>query len=141
MENFTPVSGLVGGMLIGSAASLFLFLNGRVAGISGILGGSFKASAHDLVWRIAFLLGIVLGPLVVAALGGTLPDVTPEVSLPVLLVAGLLVGFGTQLGNGCTSGHGVCGIARGSPRSIVATVVFFAGAAFAVFVMRHVIGA
>jgi uncharacterized membrane protein YedE/YeeE len=105
MENFTPVSGLVGGMLIGSAASLFLFLNGRVAGISGILGGSFKASAHDLVWRIAFLLGIVLGPLAVAALGGTLPDVTPEVSLPVLLVAGLLVGFGTQLGNGCTSGH------------------------------------
>jgi hypothetical protein len=140
MENFTPVSGLAGGLLIGSAASLFVLLNGRIAGIAGIVGGLFGAPSKELGWRFAFLAGLVAGPAVVALLGGHVPAVAIQASLPVLIVAGLLVGFGTRLGNGCTSGHGVCGIARGSPRSLVATSVFFAVAALTVFVVRHVIG-
>jgi hypothetical protein len=140
MEDFTPVSGFIGGLLIGGAASLLVLLNGRVAGISGILGGIFGAAAEDLTWRVAFVAGLVIGPLAVVAVGGRLPDISPQGSLPVLIVAGLLVGFGTRLGNGCTSGHGVCGIARGSPRSIVATCAFFAVAAITVFVARHVVG-
>jgi uncharacterized membrane protein YedE/YeeE len=140
MENFTPGSGFVGGLLIGGAASLFVLLNGRVAGVSGILSGLIGSPKHDRAWRLAFVAGIVLGPLVLAALGGALPEVELQAPLPILLLAGLLVGFGTQLGSGCTSGHGICGIARGSPRSIAATAVFFAVAAATVFVMRHVIG-
>jgi uncharacterized membrane protein YedE/YeeE len=140
MENFTPWSGLVGGLLIGGAASLFVLLNGRVAGVSGILSGLIGSPKDDRAWRLAFVAGIVLGPLVLAALGGALPEVELQAPLPILLLAGLLVGFGTQLGSGCTSGHGICGIARGSPRSIAATAVFFAVAAATVFVMRHVIG-
>ncbi len=140
MENFTPVSGFIGGILIGGAASLFVLLNGRVAGISGILGGVFGAAPADLGWRIAFVAGIVIGPVIVGALGGPVPEIILQASLPVLIIAGLLVGFGTRLGGGCTSGHGVCGIARGSPRSLVATATFFAAAVITVFVMRHIVG-
>jgi len=140
MDNFTPVSGFIGGLMIGGAASLLVLLNGRVAGISGILGGIFGAAADDLGWRLAFVAGIVLGPFAVMAFGGRLPEIALQGSLPVLIVAGLLVGYGTRLGNGCTSGHGVCGIARGSPRSIAATGVFFAVAAITVYVVRHVFG-
>ena len=141
MTNFTPVTGLIGGALIGLAAALFVLVNGRVTGISGILGGVLGAPRNDLGWRATFLAGLVAGPLLVAAVRGALPEITLQASLPMLIVAGLLVGFGTQLGNGCTSGHGVCGIARGSPRSIWATVVFLATAAATVFVVRYVIGA
>lgn len=139
MDNFTPVSGFIGGLLIGGAATLLVLLNGRVAGISGILGGIFGAAASDLMWRFAFVAGLVIGPFIVGALGGAVPDIVLQAPVPVLVVAGLLVGFGTRLGNGCTSGHGVCGIARGSPRSFVATAVFFVVAVATVFVMRHVV--
>lgn len=139
MDDFTPISGLVGGLLIGGAASLFVLFNGRVAGISGILGGVFGAGGGDLAWRIAFLAGIVIGPMIVFALGVPVPTVVLQVPVPVLIIAGLLVGFGTRLGNGCTSGHGVCGLARGSPRSLAATAVFFACAVVTVFVLRHVL--
>ena len=139
MDNFTPMSGFIGGALIGAAASLLVLLHGRIAGISGIFGGLFGAALLDLPWRIAFVLGIVLGPWVVVALGGASPQIQVLASVPLLIGAGSLVGFGTRLGNGCTSGHGVCGLARGSRRSIVATVVFFTVAALTVFVMRHLL--
>ena len=137
MDNFTPISGFVGGLLIGGAASLFVLLNGRVAGISGILGGVFGAARGDMGWRIAFVAGIVIGPMIVLALGGPVPAVVLQAPVTVLIIAGLLVGFGTRLGNGCTSGHGVCGLARGSPRSLAATAVFFTCAVATVFVLRH----
>ena len=137
MENFTPISGLIGGAMIGAAASLFVLLNGRVAGISGILGGLVAADRDDRLWRLAFLAGLVLGPLLVSVMTGAIPVIELQAELPVLVLAGLLVGFGTRLGNGCTSGHGVCGIARGSKRSFVATLVFFSVAAATVFAVRH----
>ncbi|MGB0630926.1 MAG: YeeE/YedE family protein [Alphaproteobacteria bacterium] len=140
MENFTPVAGLAGGLLIGAAASLFVLLNGRVLGISGIVGGLFGGAGGDLPGRIALIAGIVLGPLLYGAAGGVVPAIDVSDSLPLLVVGGLLVGFGTRLGNGCTSGHGICGLARVSPRSLAATGVFFATAAITVFVVRHVAG-
>ena len=140
MDNFTPVQGFLGGLLIGGAASLLVLLNGRVAGISGIVGGAFAAASTDLAWRISFVAGIVIGPVIVGALGGPVPDIVLPTPLPLIVVAGLLVGFGTRLGSGCTSGHGVCGIARGSPRSLVATAVYFAIAVLTVFVMRQIAG-
>tara|TARA_R110000787_G_scaffold9173_5_gene32241 strand:+ start:399 stop:824 length:426 start_codon:yes stop_codon:yes gene_type:complete len=140
MENFTPLAGLTGGLLIGAAASLFVVLNGRVLGISGILGGLLGGAARDAAWRLALLGGIVAGPLLLAAVRGSMPEITVTASLPVLAAGGLLVGLGTRLGNGCTSGHGVCGLARGSARSLVATAVFFGTAAITVFVVRHVAG-
>jgi len=140
MTDFTPVSSALGGMLIGASAMLLWLSLGRVAGISGILGGLAGARAEDRGWRIAFLAGLIGAPLLFARLAGTPPsDIAAGPAL--LVAAGLLVGFGTRLGAGCTSGHGVCGIARLSPRSIVATLVFMATAGATVFVTRHVIGA
>lgn len=139
IENFTPWSALAGGMLIGLAATLLLWLTGRIAGVSGIAGALLGRPGADQIWRVMFIAGIVIG----AGLYG-LAAPTPieiEASWPVLIIGGLLVGFGTQLGNGCTSGHGVCGIARLSPRSIVATLVFMASAMATVFFVRHIIGA
>jgi uncharacterized membrane protein YedE/YeeE len=141
MEHFTPVSALLGGVMIGLAVSALLLLNGRIAGISGILGGSLEASKDDLLWRIFFLTGLVLGPWLVTAVRGRFPEIVMQAPLLILVVAGVLVGFGTRLGKGCTSGHGVCGVARASPRSIVATVVFFLAAAITVFITHHVLGA
>ncbi len=141
MEHFTPVSALLGGVMIGLAVSALLLLNGRIAGISGILGGSLEASKDDLLWRIFFLTGLVLGPWLVTAVRGRFPEMVMQAPLLILVVAGVLVGFGTRLGKGCTSGHGVCGVARASPRSIVATVVFFLAAAITVFITHHVLGA
>ncbi|RDI59985.1 YeeE/YedE family protein [Microvirga subterranea] len=141
MDHFTPVSALVGGMLIGGSAALILILNGRVAGISGILGGLLPPSRGDVSWRIAFLAGLLLAPVIYRAFGGAIPPITVEASVPVLAIAGFLVGFGTRLGAGCTSGHGVCGVGRGSPRSIVATAVFTATAIVTVLVTRHLLGA
>jgi uncharacterized membrane protein YedE/YeeE len=140
MENFTPVSALVGGLLIGASAALFLILNGRIAGISGILGGLLHPSRSELGWRIAFLAGLMLAPFIYIVAGGALPPVTLNAPLALVILAGLLVGFGTRLGAGCTSGHGVCGIGRGSPRSLAATVAFMATAIATLFITRHVLG-
>jgi uncharacterized membrane protein YedE/YeeE len=140
MENFTPASALIGGLLIGSSAALLLVLNGRIAGISGILGGLLDPARSEIGWRMAFLAGLFVAPLVYVGFGGVLPTVSLDASLPILVVAGLIVGFGTRLGGGCTSGHGVCGIGRGSPRSLVATGVFMATATATVFVTRHILG-
>jgi uncharacterized membrane protein YedE/YeeE len=142
MENFTPVSSLVGGMLIGVSAVLFMLLNGRIAGVSGIAGGLIAPVAGDWQWRLAFVLGLICGPLVFMALGGQLPDIQfPVSSTFALAAAGLIVGFGTRLGGGCTSGHGVCGVSRLSPRSIVATVAFMFTGFATVYIIRHLLGA
>tara|TARA_R110002126_G_scaffold35040_19_gene108188 strand:+ start:4515 stop:4976 length:462 start_codon:yes stop_codon:yes gene_type:complete len=140
VDNFTPLTGLGGGLLIGAAASLFVLIYGRVLGVSGILGGLFGGAREDVLFRLALLAGIVTGPLLLRTVGAYTPDIAVSASWPLLAVAGLLVGFGTRLGNGCTSGHGVCGIARGSRRSLAATAVFFGAAAFTVFAARHVFG-
>lgn len=140
MENFTPVSGLIGGILIGLAATMLLLLNGRIAGISGIVGGMLVSRVRGLFgWRAAFVAGLLIGASGYSLVAGGVP-VEIEASLPVLAVAGLLVGFGTRLGSGCTSGHGVCGIGRLSKRSIAATATFFAVAIVTVYVANHVIG-
>jgi hypothetical protein len=139
MENFTPVSGLVGGLLLGLAATMLLLLNGRISGISGIVGGLLAPKSSEVGWRVVFLVGLLLGAFgYVLATGGALP-VRMQASMPILIVAGLLVGFGTRLGSGCTSGHGLCGIARFSKRSIAASAVFFGVAMLTVFLTRHVI--
>ncbi|HEX2741927.1 MAG TPA: YeeE/YedE family protein [Rubrobacter sp.] len=139
MEDFTPVSGLVGGLLIGLAVTLMLLLNGRIAGISGIVGGLLAPKGGDRGWRVAFVAGLLLGALAsILAIGGPAP-VDVLASPPAILAGGLLVGFGTRLGSGCTSGHGLCGMARLSRRSIVATAVFFGVAMFTVFLTRHVV--
>ena len=140
METFTPVTGLIGGMLIGLAAVLLMALNGRIAGISGILGSALTDWRGSGLWRPAFVAGLIAGPVIVALATGAMPAVELQVGWPVLIAGGLLVGFGTRLGSGCTSGHGVCGMARGSGRSIVATMVFMAVAAGTVFAVRHLIG-
>ncbi len=135
---FTPWSALAGGALIGLAAALFALLNGRIAGISGIVGGLFKPVAGDVAWRVAFLLGLVGAPLVYA-LFSLVPTPQIDAGYVALAAAGLLVGIGTRYGSGCTSGHGVCGLSRFSLRSLVATLAFM-GAGFAtVFVLRHLV--
>ena len=140
MENFTPISALAGGLLIGASAALLLVLNGRIAGISGILGGLLQPARGEIGWRLAFLAGLFIAPSVYVAFGGVLPAVTLTAPLWLLIIAGLIVGFGTRLGAGCTSGHGVCGIGRGSPRSLVATATFMATAILTVFATRHLLG-
>lgn len=137
--SFTPWPSLAGGVLIGVAAAMFVLLNGRVAGISGVIGGMFKPAAGDVAWRVAFALGLVAAP-AVYALFAQLPAPRIDAGLGALLLAGGLVGVGTRYGSGCTSGHGVCGLSRLSPRSLVATLAFM-GAGFAtVFVIRHLLG-
>jgi uncharacterized membrane protein YedE/YeeE len=135
--HFTPWSALAGGMLIGLAAALLILLNGRVAGISGILGGLLRPQAGDAAWRALFLLGVVLAPLVYAAVR-PLPELHIEAGSGTLVVAGLLVGIGTRYGSGCTSGHGVCGMARLSPRSLAATCAFMLVGFATVYLLRHV---
>ena len=135
--HFTPWSALAGGALIGLAAALFLLLNGRIAGISGVLGGLLKPRKGDVAWRAAFVLGLVGAPLG-SGLFATLPVPEIEAGSAALIAAGLLVGVGTRYGSGCTSGHGVCGLSRLSPRSLVATACFMGAGFAAVFVMRHV---
>ncbi len=135
---FTPWSALLGGMLIGLAAALFALLNGRIAGISGVLGGLLKPVRGDVTWRAAFVLGLVGAPLVYA-LFKALPAVQIEAGYGALIIAGLLVGVGTRYGSGCTSGHGVCGLSRLSPRSLAATASFMAAGFTTVFVLRHLL--
>ncbi len=136
MGDFTPVGGLVGGLLIGLAVALMLLLNGRVAGISGILGGLLTLKAGETLWRAAFVAGLVLGALAYVSAADV--PVAVVVPLPAVLAGGLLVGFGTRLGSGCTSGHGLCGMARLSRRSVAATATFFGVAMLTVFLTRHV---
>ena len=138
-NNFTPWTSLAGGVLIGLATAMFLLFNGRIAGISGIVGGLLRPAKGDIGWRIAFVIGLVLAP-VVYRLVTPLPAVQVEASSALLVVAGLLVGIGTRYGSGCTSGHGVCGLSRRSPRSLVATAAFMLAGFATVFVVRHLIG-
>jgi uncharacterized membrane protein YedE/YeeE len=141
MHDFTPISSLLGGALIGVAASLFLWTHGRVAGISGIFAGALRRGTTDRRAQLVFLAGLVLAAIVFSVVRPDAFASSWTASLPLALVAGVLVGVGTQLGNGCTSGHGVCGISRLSRRSLVATLTFMAAGAGTVFVVRHVIGA
>jgi uncharacterized protein len=140
MEHFTPVSASIGGVLIGLSATMLWLANGRIAGISGIVGSLWTPRIGDVAWRIAFLIGLIAAPAPYWMSGGELPHITVSVPWPLVMMAGLLVGFGTRLGGGCTSGHGVCGIARLSRRSIVATGLFMATAIVTSFVLRHLIG-
>ncbi|MBM4228503.1 MAG: YeeE/YedE family protein [Gammaproteobacteria bacterium] len=138
-NSFTPWTSLGGGLLIGLAASLFVLLNGRIAGISGVLGGLLRPRGGDTAWRVAFIVGMLLAPSLYA-LVWRMPESEITASTPVLIAAGLLVGIGTRFGSGCTSGHGVCGLARGSARSLVATLSFMLAGFATVFVVRHVMG-
>lgn len=139
MENFTPLSAALGGFLIGLASVLFMALNGRVAGISGIVAGALTPVRGDWDWRIAFIAGLFAAPLIAWAAAGR-----PVIEFPhpiwMTALGGLLVGFGARLGGGCTSGHGVCGMARLSKRSIAATLTFMASAIATVFVVDHLLG-
>jgi uncharacterized protein len=140
MENFTPGSAAIGGIMIGAAAALLFLLEGRIAGISGILGGLAAGRRGDIGWRVAFLLGLVGAAPLIRLAGGQPIAVTVTSSTVLLVAAGLLVGFGTRLGGGCTSGHGVCGIARLSKRSLAATAIFMLAAIVTVAVARHLGG-
>ncbi len=135
---FTPVSALIGGGLIGFASLWLMASTGRIAGISGITGALIAPEGGDRTWRLAFILGLVIAPLIYMATGQSIEAQIPA-STPVLIAAGLLVGIGTQLGSGCTSGHGVCGISRLSARGITATMTFMLTGAIAVFFVRHVL--
>jgi uncharacterized membrane protein YedE/YeeE len=141
METLSPLMAIGGGLLIGSAAAFLLLVSGRIAGVSGIVATAAGIGRGGMPWAqaAAFVVGLPLGVAIVAVLART-PDIVVTSSVPLLVVAGLLVGFGTRLGGGCTSGHGVCGIARLSPRSLAATGIFMATAAATVLVARHLIG-
>lgn len=139
MTEFTPLAALLGGAILGLAALLLLWLNGNIAGISGIVSRVLEGQQADNLWRWCFIAGLVIGPLLVNKANFSLPE-RIEVSWPVIIIAGLLVGLGSRLGSGCTSGHGICGIGRFSPRSIVATLVFMLVALLTVFVTRQLMG-
>ena len=138
-ESFTPGSALAGGALIGLAAAAFVACNSRIAGVSGIVGGLLRPRGGDVAWRIAFVAGMALAP-AAWLMAGALPAIRIDAGYPLLVAAGLVVGLGARYGSGCTSGHGVCGLSRLSPRSIVATLAFMATGFATVFVVRHVIG-
>ncbi len=134
--HFTPGLSLIGGILIGLASALFILANGRIAGISGILGGLLRPQQGDIMWRLAFLLGLIVAPaLAYLFIPYTAPTIDADTGT--LVVAGLLVGLGTRYGGGCTSGHGVCGLSRLSPRSLIATLAFMGAGVAIVLVMRH----
>ena len=136
---FSPVPAIEGGILIGIAATLFLLLGGRVAGISGIVGGLLNLRRSDIAWRAAFVVGLLVAPLAYMTVA-QLPKLRVDAGFGTLVVAGMLVGIGTRLGSGCTSGHGVCGVSRLSPRSLVATAAFMATGFATVYVTRHLVG-
>jgi len=135
---FTPWSALAGGAIIGLAAMLFALFNGRVTGISGIVGGLLRPSLPDAPWRAAFLAGLIVAPIVYRLFAGP-PNLTIDANYPTLVLAGILVGLGTRYGSGCTSGHGVCGLSRLSLRSLVATLAFMAAGFATVFATRHIL--
>jgi uncharacterized membrane protein YedE/YeeE len=137
---FTPWSALGGGLLIGIGVAMLLLVDGRIAGISGVVGGLLRPRAGDVGWRIAFVAGLVVAPLVAALAGQSMvPNI--DASFVIVALAGVAVGIGTRYGAGCTSGHGICGVARLSPRSLVATATFMAAGFATVFIVRHVLGA
>ena len=142
MDSLPPLVALAGGLLIGTAAALLLLLSGRIAGVSGMAASAVRIADSGPPWRdaAAFVLGLPLGALLISQFVRS-PEIVVTSSVPLLVVAGLLVGFGTRLGNGCTSGHGVCGVGRLSPRSIAATATFMAAGIATVSVMRHLVGA
>lgn len=138
-NHFTPWASLAGGILLGLASALFVLVNGRILGISGILGGLLKPKGGDVAWRLAFVLGLLAAPMLYAALHGSW-EVRIEAGWGTVVAAGLLVGIGTRYASGCTSGHGVCGLSRLSPRSLVATLAFMGMGFATVFVVRHLLG-
>lgn len=137
-QSFTPWASLAGGILIGAAASLLILFNGKIAGISGIIGGLFQPRKGDTSWRLAFIAGLLGAPLIYS-LFTELPDIRIDANNGILIAAGLIVGVGTRYGSGCTSGHGVCGLSRLSPRSLVATITFMAAGFAATYVVGHLI--
>jgi len=138
-NNFTPWASLAGGVMIGLASALFLLFNGKIAGISGIVGGLLRPVLGEIAWRIAFVAGILVSPLLFGA-ARSLPQVDVDAGYPMLIAAGMVVGLGTRYGSGCTSGHGVSGLSRRSTRSIVATGAFMFAGFVTVFIVRHVLG-
>lgn len=128
---------LVGGALIGAAATLLLIMNGKIAGVSGIVGGALERGTTDRLWRLVFVVGMIAGGALGLALWPERSQVQIDASIPVLIVAGLLVGFGTRLGSGCTSGHGVCGLSRFSLRSVIATLTFIGAGMLTVYITQH----
>lgn len=141
MESFTPVSASIGGALIGLSAVILMAFNGRIAGISGIFCGAALGLRGDRLWRILFVLGLVAAPLLYIQGAGKIPEFSMSASLPMIVVGGLLVGFGTRLGSGCTSGHGVCGLSRLSLRSLVSVSVFMGAGMITVTIARALLGA
>lgn len=135
-NNFTPWMSLAGGIVLGLASAMFILFNGRVLGISGIVGGLLRPKTRDIVWRLSFLLGMLVAPSLYVAFIGPM-QASIDASWAMVIVAGLLVGIGTRYGSGCTSGHGVCGLSRMSPRSLVATLSFMAAGFITVFLLRH----
>ncbi len=136
--SFTPWSAVIGGTIIGVATAMFALVTGRIAGISGLVGGLMRPSYPDLAWRVAFVLGLLLAPVVYSRIA-ELPAIAIDANYTTIIVAGLLVGVGTRYGAGCTSGHGVCGVSRVSPRSLVATLLFMTAGFATVFMVRHAI--
>ena len=139
--SFTPVPSLLGGMILGVAAALYVLLHGRILGISGIVSGLLHLKLTDTAWRLSLVLGLITAPFLGALFFGIFPIVEIDSSWLAIGIAGLLVGFGAQYGSGCTSGHGICGLSRLSPRSLVATLAFMSAGFIMVFVLRHLIGA
>jgi uncharacterized membrane protein YedE/YeeE len=138
--SFTPIPSLLGGMILGLAAALYVFLHGRILGISGIVSGLLHPNMTDSAWRLSLVLGLISAPFLAALFFGIIPIVEIDSSWLGIVIAGLLVGFGAQYGSGCTSGHGICGLSRLSPRSLVATLAFMSAGFIMVFIIRHLIG-
>ena len=138
--SFTPIPSLLGGMILGVAAALYVLLHGRILGISGIVSGLLHPKLTDTAWRLSLVLGLVSAPFIAALFFGIFPVVEIESNWFAIMIAGLLVGFGAHYGSGCTSGHGICGLSRLSPRSLVATLLFMGAGFVTVFVLRHLIG-
>jgi len=137
--SFTPIPSLLGGMILGLAAALYVFLHGQILGISGIVAGLLHPKMTDSAWRLSLVLGLISAPFLVALFFGMIPIVEIDSSWLAIVIAGLLVGFGAQYGSGCTSGHGICGLSRLSPRSLVATLAFMSAGFVMVFMIRHLI--
>jgi uncharacterized membrane protein YedE/YeeE len=138
--SFTPIPSLLGGMILGVAAALYVLLHGRILGISGIISGLLHPKLTDSAWRLSLVLGLISAPFLAALFFGIIPVVEIDASWLLIVIAGLLVGFGAQYGSGCTSGHGICGLSRLSPRSLVATLAFMCAGFVMVFVVRHLMG-
>jgi len=138
--SFAPIPSLLGGMILGLAAACYVFLHGRILGISGIISGLLHPKLTDSAWRLSLVLGLISAPFLATLFFGIIPIVEIDSGWLAIVIAGLLVGFGTQYGSGCTSGHGICGLSRLSPRSLVATLAFMAAGFVVVFVIRHLIG-